>query len=391
MSKTICVVGNFSGRNAGDAAILGGLLKEVSKRFPTARFLVPTIKPEFVRRHYAKYNVEPVGLMPWHLSIKIFGWPILRSIYKSDIVLVTDAILFDKKLFNPLFNYLSTLALVLPWAKARGKPVLLYNVNLGPIRTRAGRWCMRRVLASADEIIIRDRESYNALPEGFPRERIQEGADCALNIDASSLERTNEIIANEGIAPNNAPFMTMTINSYLGSFLEGPQRNISKDRFLEIVANATNIVLKKLPVMLTLVVTQVMDLSINTELMSRVDQRDRVRLISNIDYTYNDLAGVFSRAELHVGARTHSLILASKMLTPVVGILVTPKNRGYMESIEQHARMVDLDDMESTLLAKIMSTWEQRTEIRQELADIVPAQAAKARASAQCLDKYMHS
>jgi polysaccharide pyruvyl transferase WcaK-like protein len=389
LTKTICVIGNFSGRNAGDAAILGGLLKQVSERYPTARFLVPTIKPEFVTRRYGDYNVEAVGLLPWNGSIKIFGLPILRSIIRADLVLVTDAILFDKSLFNPLFNYLSTLALVLPWARARGKAVILYNVNLGPIRTRVGAWCLRRVLDAANEIIIRDRESYTALPEGFPRERIREGADCALNIDAAASSRTAEILKKEGIAENGRPLMTMTVNSYLGTFLEGPQREMSKTHFLDSVARTMNNVLAKLPVMLTLVVTQVMDLAISTELLSRLEQKERVKLISNIDYDYSELAGVFSRAEIHVGARTHSLILASAMKTPVVGIIVTPKNRGYMQSIGQDAQMVNLDDLDSGLQEKIMSAWDQRHQLRQELERIVPLEATKASQSVQWLEPYM--
>ena len=118
--KRICVIGNFSGRNAGDAAILQGLLKDVTAVYGPLRFDVPTINTDFVARQYGEFDVNPVGLMPWNLSIKILGLPIVRSILRSDLILVTDAILFDRKLFNPLFNYLSTMALVLPLAKSQG-------------------------------------------------------------------------------------------------------------------------------------------------------------------------------------------------------------------------------------------------------------------------------
>ena len=66
--KKICVLGNFSGRNAGDAAILGGLLEDVSSRHPDTLFAVPTINPGFVRRAYARYRVKPVGLLPWKIG-----------------------------------------------------------------------------------------------------------------------------------------------------------------------------------------------------------------------------------------------------------------------------------------------------------------------------------
>ena len=161
--KKICVIGNYSGRNAGDAALLGGLLEDITSRYDNVIFKIPTISPDFVREQYADYPVEPVSLMPWNFSLKIFGLPIFKTVLSSDLVLITDAILFDLRLFNPLFNYLSTMSLVLPMAKKRGIPVVLYNVSLGPVSRNAGKVCMRRVLNSSENIIVRDEESLKHL------------------------------------------------------------------------------------------------------------------------------------------------------------------------------------------------------------------------------------
>jgi hypothetical protein len=54
--KKICVIGNFSGRNAGDAAILGCLLQDVSSLYGDALFEIPTINPGFVARHYGTHT-----------------------------------------------------------------------------------------------------------------------------------------------------------------------------------------------------------------------------------------------------------------------------------------------------------------------------------------------
>jgi polysaccharide pyruvyl transferase WcaK-like protein len=144
----VAVIGNYSGRNAGDAAILGGLLRDITETYPERDFAfeVPTINPGFIRRAYPEYPVRPVGLLPWHLSVKILGLPIVRCVLRADLVLVTDAILFDHKLYNPLFNYLHTLSWVLPMAARRGVPIVLYNVSLGPVYTEAGRDWLIRVL-----------------------------------------------------------------------------------------------------------------------------------------------------------------------------------------------------------------------------------------------------
>ena len=189
--KRVCVIGNFSGRNTGDAAILGGLLEDVDRLYQGVSYDVPTINTSFVRRTYAGHAVRPVGLMPWNLSAKILGLPVFLSTLRADLVLVTDAILFDLRLFNPLFNYLSTMALVLPAASRAGVPVVLYNVSLGPVRTAAGRACMRRVIDSSSKIILRDDESLEVLrAAGRGGVGVLRAADCALNVEPAPAAET---------------------------------------------------------------------------------------------------------------------------------------------------------------------------------------------------------
>ncbi|NET62386.1 MAG: hypothetical protein F6K47_41680, partial [Symploca sp. SIO2E6] len=71
--KKITVLGNFSGRNAGDAAILGNLLDDIAAAHPDALFIVPTLNPRFVKRHFGHHNLKALGLLPWNGALKIFG------------------------------------------------------------------------------------------------------------------------------------------------------------------------------------------------------------------------------------------------------------------------------------------------------------------------------
>ncbi|MBT8440393.1 MAG: polysaccharide pyruvyl transferase family protein [Gammaproteobacteria bacterium] len=393
MTKRICIIGNFSGRNAGDAAILGGLLKEVTAAFGPLRFDVPTINTGFVSRQYADFDVEPVGMMPWNLSIKIFGLPIIRSILRSDLVLVTDAILFDMKLLNPLFNYLSTMALVLPMAKWRGIPVVLYNCSLGPAKTNMGKACLQRVLEASDVIILRDEESLGEIPKNRDIEsRIQRGADCALNIDPAEEERIDAILRKEDLSPNGKHFLTFNVNSYIDVFVRSRGKRIGIEEFAALISAAVNQVMPRLDANVVFVVTQPMDMKITNMVLSGIEQHDRIRMIKNPDYTFAELAGVFSRAQIHVGMRTHSLILASSVITPVVGIISTPKNRGYMKSIKQDERMVEFDVLTADYLADmVVATWDNRQVLREELAPIIVEEKAKAAGATEFLQQYLET
>ena len=78
--KTISVLGNNSGRNAGDAAILGNLLRDISALYDDVLFTVPTTHPGFVKSTFKQFNVKPVPLLPWYGSIKNFGLPCMVNV-----------------------------------------------------------------------------------------------------------------------------------------------------------------------------------------------------------------------------------------------------------------------------------------------------------------------
>ena len=115
----VTVLGNFSGRNAGDNAILGNLLRDLTRAYPDLEFLIPTLNARYVREAFSGYRIKAMGLMPWNLSIKIFGLPTVRAMLSADAVLITDNLLFDHRYFNPLFNYLCTISLLCPWCRRK--------------------------------------------------------------------------------------------------------------------------------------------------------------------------------------------------------------------------------------------------------------------------------
>jgi len=387
----VLVIGNFSGRNAGDAAILEGLLADLTSHYDGLEFIIPTINTGFVKKAYERYPVRPVSMLPWNFSVKIFGLPILRSVLSADLILVTDAILFDLHLFNPLYNYLSTLALVLPLARRRGTPVVLYNVSLGPAETDLGKKCLRRVLDSSEKVIVRDRESLKLLDSlGYGNNGVVLAADCALNVPPAAPERVNEILKNEGLLQSDRKAVSFNISSYIDVYVRGKKKGLGREKFVRIINNTLNRLVETLDVEVAFVITQPMDLDIASEALADLRNPDRVKLLSNKTYSHGELAGVFSRMELHIGMRTHSLILASAQCTPVVGIIATPKNRGFMMSIDQEERMVEFGDDfgEESLERSITSCWENRELIRGELKKITEREKKKAGDSALLLKSY---
>ncbi len=389
--KTINVLGNNSGRNAGDAAILGGLLADITDLYDHVSFTVPTINSQFVRKAFADYPVTPIPLMPWNMSLKILGVPTWTSVMRSDLVLVTDAILFDRKLYNPLFNYLWTLSMVLPRAKSKGIPVVLYNTSLGPIRTDAGRNALKRILDSADLLILRDRESQELLQDqNLSHDHIVQGADCALNAVPANDRVFEQICAAEGLFQRDRPVIGFNINNYVDAFVREDGSTFGRENLIELYAQTVDRVIRDLDVDVIFVETQHMDMGIANSVLAKIQNMDRVRLISNKKYSFGEICAVLKRMATFVGMRTHSLILSSTMGVPPVGIITYPKNRGYMRTIEMEDNLVDFKDLSlDSFYHKIRMVFENRDQVKEKLAPAIAREKDKAKNSAKHLNPFL--
>ena len=389
--KNIAILGNNSGRNAGDAAILGCLLEDISARYPDVEFHVPTINPAFIRNAFAKYPVKPVGLLPWNLSAKIYGIPVYRTVLNADLVLVTDAILFDRKLYNPLFNYLWTLSRVLPKAHKRGIPAVLYNSSLGPVRTGAGKKCMQRVVDSSHVLVLRDRDSLDLLKTlQIHHGNVQMGADCALNAVASPDMRFKDICRNENLFSSDRPVIGFNVNSYIDAFVREKGKKFGRDQLVTLYARTVDRVVEILGVDVIFIETQHMDMGIAQQVLDQIKNKDHIRLVSNKRYSYSDICAVLKRLELFAGMRTHSLILSSAMHTPPVGILTYPKNLGYMRTIGLENNLVDFRELTVERYSDlIIQTFENRKTVKQQMIPRVQREKEKAAAAADTLAHYL--
>ena len=389
--KKITVIGNNSGRNAGDAAILGGLLRDISAHFKQVEFHVPTINKKFVQDSFSAYGVKPVGLMPWNLSAKILGLPIVHSVLTADLVLVTDAILFDRQLYNPLFNYLWTLSHVLPMAKKKGIPVVLYNSSLGPATTKAGKEALKRVIDSADVIILRDKESVELLEKlGIEHPDIAEGADCALNAEPATDRRFDEICSAEHLFESDKSVIGFNVNSYVDAFVKEDGSSFGRENLVSLYAETVDSIIKKLDVDVIFIETQHMDMGIAGQVLDKIKTRDRVKLVSNKKYSYEDICSVLKRLELFVGMRTHSLILSSAMGVVPAGILTYPKNRGYMRTIGMENNLIEFRDLSvENYVNLIADVYEKRQDLKSEMIPQIVKEKTKARDAAKRLQPFL--
>ncbi|MFU8780933.1 MAG: polysaccharide pyruvyl transferase family protein [Kiritimatiellia bacterium] len=379
--KTVTVLGNNSGRNAGDNAILGNLLDDFALQRNDILFKVPTLSTAFLRRHFGHHRIKPMGLMPWNLALKNFGVPLYRAMTETDLVLIVDNILFDRKFNNPFVNNLNMISRIAPVCRRKGIPVVLYNCSIGPVERDPGIRALQRVMDAAPLVITRD-DTTSGLVERLISHppRIVQHADCALNTEPPSAERMEEIIQAESLFANPKGTIGLNVNAYIDDFNE--TGSVDRGGFCRLIAGAADRLIEQQGVDILFVVSQIMDMQITRECVAQSRHPDRIKVVGNCDYTYQELTGLLGRVAVHAGLRTHTLIFCAAVGTPMVNINAYPKSAGFMSSIGMKEWTLEFDGLTEQILTEtIVRAFENRHALREKMLPIVAEEKRKARRS----------
>lgn len=342
---------------------------------------IPTLRPDYIRHIYSN-DVHPVSILPWTGSLKLFGYPTYASIMRSDLSLVFDAVLFDRSLYNPFFNFLSSLHFLLLRAKKRGKLTGFFNVTAGPVYTDRGKQLLRELSEAMDFMTVRDQDSYDILRSiGVKNPNIFVTADAAVNARPAPADRSREILSTLGFR-SASEILAININQYLDTWARAEGGRLSRSEFVSTYASALNRFLEHSPVPVLFVSTQHHDVEITQELMQQVKAPIK-GILSNKDYTHTEVKGVLSEIDLLVGMRLHAMILASSALTPIVGLAYLPKCVHYFNSLGLPDHIMNFDDFSADSLYALMKTgWEQRADLKRHLQEKIPELQSLARVPA---------
>ena len=378
--KSITILGSFSGRNAGDAAILASTISNIRKISPETKFEVPTLNPDFISKNFDTSYVRPVSILPWRLSLKFLGLPTLSSIRRTDCSLITDAILFDVDLYNPIFNYLFGLAFLVAYAKRLGKPIFGLNCGVGPINTKDGARLLKYIGNNSQLMIVRDEYSRNLLKKvGVSKPSIIVAADSALTNEAVEPSRIKEIFYQNRIDTSRG-LIGFNVTKYIDTWLAKSKQRLDKVSFQKIIAEVVDRLIEELDVDVVFVVTQPMDSNFVKETINKIRNQRHVKIIgSNWEYTNHELMGILGEMEVFIGMRYHSLVLSSAMNVPIVGIAYTPKIISLLKQIGQSKNVIEMRDFDAEKLYILSkNTWENRTLIRKEITPKIQNLKAKA-------------
>jgi polysaccharide pyruvyl transferase WcaK-like protein len=186
VSARYLVLGDYNGGNLGHNAYLLALVHVLS-RHGTVRVRVPSLRPNHLNSFLDEVDgAGAFSIAPWRLSLRFLGLPLVRELRRADYLVLSDNLLYDRHLWNPLRNGLAVLPAVCSLARARGTEVVYFAGGIGPLHTRIGCALARRVLDRADSVSLRDALASDALILA-PGTEARVGVDVMFGFDWTRL------------------------------------------------------------------------------------------------------------------------------------------------------------------------------------------------------------
>lgn len=366
-----------SASNRGDGAILDGMLTLLREEFPRAGITVLTDYPEAARQlHRVSVGRQPFSSFAWRwvgrgmimsyllfsaliarrlgLRLPFLSHPVLAPYLEADLVLSKGGGFFSDHYWPGFLGR----AWALGFAKALGKPVVLFGQSIGPLNLTLSRLLSGALFRSLNLSIVRDARSRGWLEGlGVPSDRIVDGVDPAFALPppASADPRLFEA---EGVAfGEGREWVSVSVRQW--PYMSRPDGH---QRYLKAVAGMVDwlVTEEEMDVLFASTCTdldgyhtddRVCAAEVVTLLSPPV--REKVVILQG-DYSAAELAAVYGEMRLHVGTRLHSNILAVLAGTPVVGVAYEFKTTEIFDTLGLGDFVVPIEGLDKETLVGIV-------------------------------------
>lgn len=408
-------VGQTSFGNRGCEALIRSNVKTIRSIYPTAEFLVPSLRPDLDAAQWPdaqNLGVRFVSAEP--LSPRVRWWgrarrrlkfleghppPVrltpetLDAIRQSDALLMTggDNISLDYDL-ESLYFWTG----ICESAITMGKPVVLWAGSVGPFSSvPSAERRMKKFLAKLPLITVRETPSFDYL-KSLGLANVEQVADPAFVLDFEPAPETITARFNR-----DRPVLGFNISPLILKF-----RTSDADRDAlenEVTGFLHDLVTQgKMDVLLVPHVdpldgsTDNSDWSYMSNLLAKLrhsgSPSDHIDILPR-HLNAAQLKDVIRRCTYFMAARTHATVAAMSQGVPTTSIAYSIKAKGINYDLFGHTRYV-LDTPQvsrSTLHEHLVLLQAEEDSIRTSLSERIPTWQKKAHRSAQLLEKLMRS
>lgn len=301
------VSGYYGYQNAGDESLLYAMLENLREKKDDVRLLVLSKQPEKTEEVYGVHAVNRYRLFQ------------IRKALKNSKMLIFGggSLIQDVTSSKSLWYYLT----IVKQAVRLGVPVMFYANGIGPIIKEKNKHKVRALLEKVDIISLRDANSfYEVKRMGIAPEKIKLTADPALTICGIDVPSARDLLAKEGV-PKDQKLLGISIRewkackpSYWNQLAQG----------IEQICRQYNLT----PVWIPLKHPD--DVTISKTIAERMDVKGYILTES---YSARELVGIIGACDLMIAMRLHSMIYASAVSTPAIGLSYDPKVSGFAKYI----------------------------------------------------------
>ncbi|MBB6450388.1 polysaccharide pyruvyl transferase CsaB [Geomicrobium halophilum] len=319
----IGIIGNYGHDNNGDEAILQGVLSQLKEiGVSIENIVIFSNNPDKTKE---RFQVQAVPLLEKRgtliSSVISTSQQAKKTMADLDVVILGGGgLLMDMyKRDAPLYSTLGSLA------KKSGCRLLIHAVGAGPITTTAGKFFIKRLVKQADAVTVRDEQSQRLLSNITGRQDITVIDDPAFAIpNAPSKEKTASI---QRIGITAAPYYSKRY---------WPTHDEDKyQKYIKGIAAAADKIIETHGAALTFFSTKYPeDVDVSRDIHAAMTNQKSATLIDT-HLGPDAILETAAKQDVVIGTRLHSLILAVKVCTPVIGIEYHHKVRHFMEQMDE--------------------------------------------------------
>jgi polysaccharide pyruvyl transferase CsaB len=349
------ISGYYGEGNTGDEAILAGILQEVARRDPDARFGVLSFNPDDTEQRHGRAGLD-LEVLPTSLRFANALRTAMRAadllvsgggsfLHEADFELFGRSFLFRAGKLRPVPYFLSIIFM----ARSLGLPVMWYAQGLGPLHTRSARRLVRAAGSISQVVTWRDLESARlAYSLGVTAPVQMVVPDPAYSLEPAPTETVSAVLASVGLEPGRR-FVAVCPRPWLGrsGYLDGLARALELARAAESSGAAGAFFDADI---LLIPLHQSQDPGVCEHLAATLTGRPglaaKVHSLPSVE-SPAVVAGILARAELTVAMRLHSGILSAISGTPVVTIDYDPKTNAFAAQTGQLSWSVSVEALEN--------------------------------------------
>jgi polysaccharide pyruvyl transferase WcaK-like protein len=214
-------------------------------------------------------------------------------------------------------------------ARLHGKPVMLYGMSVGPLRTEWGRDLSRQLIADAAVVTVRDSDSFALCRELLRRPReIHLLPDATLAVAPPEPGRARQVLRAENLEiPDDMPLIALGLRDLTRALGEATQH-----RQEDAIVGLLNRWRDRAAFLFVPQSTYRED--DDRELAGRLAARAPVGtkcLVVKGRHHPLDLVALYGLASVTIASRLHGAVFSAIAGTPPIGIDYLPKMRGFLD------------------------------------------------------------